>query len=135
MSHSWEEIICIYTNDVHVIAETEKFAEKYGFKVCIADSETDLIAIPYWLSVIDINLLRGEYFGFLEEVDRPLVFENIKEIFGEEKISILEKIITHTKPKSVPDWLSKYLIVEENITVEFLESCCHSFMQIKGLDE
>ena len=135
MSYSWEETICIYTNDVHVRTETEKFSEKHGFKLCIADSDTDLIAVPFWLAVIDINLLQGQYFDFLKEIDQPIEFENMNEICAKEDISVLEKIITHTRPKSVPDWLSKYLITEENITVEFLESCCSSFMPIKGVQE
>lgn len=134
--YSWNNTICIYTQNTDVIKQTEEFAEKYSMKVLIADSETDLIGVPYWLAVIDITLLKGEYFDYLKDVDEGWIIdesiitsEDEKELLLEAQKDnyISEKIITHTKPTEVPDWLSPYLIINEHITLENLESICKPF--------
>ncbi len=128
--YSWNNTICIYTQNTDVIKHVQKFGEKHSMKVRIADCETDLIGVPFWLAVIDITLLKGEYFTFLKAVDEDSAIEDDTALLALKDISISEKIISHTKPKEVPDWLSPYLIINEHITAENLESCCKPFFPI-----
>jgi len=128
MSYSKNNTICVYTNNNNVIEQTGKFAARYNMHLFIADIETDLIAVPYWLAVIDINLLKGEYLGFLKSVDEDPMIENSNEFFSVDEPRVAERIIFYTQPKEVPDWLSKYLIINENITLETLENYCGDFL-------
>ena len=128
MSYSQNDTICVYTKNEEVILQAEKFAAIHNMQLFIADIETDLIAIPFWLAVIDINLLKGEYLEFLKSVDEDPLIENRCEFFCVEEIGVTERIISHTKPKELPDWLSKYLIINENITLEILDDCCRDLL-------
>ena len=80
------------------------------------------------------KLIEGAYFEYLKDIDEGM---NIDEsLITSEKEELLlvqndhyisEKIISHTKPVEVPDWLSPHLIINENITSENLESICKPF--------
>ena len=124
--------IITYTNNKTVIKEVEKFSEKHKMNVVIANTETDLVAFSFWLAVIDINLLEGVYFRYLEDVNRKLPFEvekEIKAISGEEDLGIKEKIISHTKG-NIPAELTNQIIIQEHITSKSLEALLDNYLFI-----
>ena len=124
--------IITYTNNKTVIKEVEKFSEKHKMNVVIANTETDLVAFSFWLAVIDINLLEGVYFRYLEDVNRKLPFEvekEIKAISGEEDLGIKEKIISHTKG-NIPAELTNQIIIQEHITSKSLEALLDNYLPI-----
>ena len=124
--------IITYTNNKTVIKEVEKFSEKHKMNVVIANTETDLVAFSFWLAVIDINLLEGVYFSYLEDVNRKLPFEvekEIKAISGEEDLGIKEKIISHTKG-NIPAELTNQIIIQEHITSKSLEALLDNYLFI-----
>ena len=124
--------IITYTNNKTIIKEVEKFSEKHKMNVVIANTETDLVAFSFWLAVIDINLLEGVYFRYLEDVNRKLPFEvekEIKAISGEEDLGIKEKIISHTKG-NIPAELTNQIIIQEHITSKSLEALLDNYLPI-----
>lgn len=107
MGFRYETTICVYTHDTSVIDIVEQVAAKNQMDVCVADDEIDLVAVPYWLAVVDAGLLQDDLLSYIEELKNS-------EEEGEQLIT--EKFISHTKVYSLPEWFANMFIVVEDFT-------------------
>jgi len=124
MSYSWDRTICVFTQDSDVIEQTEVFAEKYKMNIFIAENDVDLVAVPCWLAIVDINLMSNDVLNFIEEMNKKSDIEIDGEVLS---ISTTPKFITHTRPNfTLP--LSLNLNVVENISVDILSQTCLKFI-------
>jgi hypothetical protein len=85
--------------------------------VCIAENEIDLIAVPYWLAVVDFNRIGSDFLNFMRET----IEEEEIEIDGIKEEIFISKLLTHTIPIQVPHWMSIRILINEDISVESLE--------------
>ncbi|HEY2727453.1 MAG TPA: hypothetical protein VGI61_09795 [Parafilimonas sp.] len=104
MDYSKKDTICIYTNNKKIIQLIQEFAKNKLLKVCSAECETDLIAVPYLFAVVDINKLDEEFFGYIDAL-------------AEESLLDEEKLISHTIPNSETRTIySKYFVINQNLS-------------------
>lgn len=98
--------ICTYSKNDFILEMVAEFAANNSFSVYKAEDETDLIAVPYFLLILDINNLTGyEFFNWLNELKK----ENIKSY---------ESYISHTQPKKIIDIdILNNFIIKENISL------------------
>ena len=109
MSHCWHNTICVLSNDENVLNNTKMFAEHNKMKFFRADIETDLIAVPYCMALIDASLLKGEFADYIKEAG-----------------FVDEKIISHTKSE---EDLSSFISFEENMSFKYLQQKFGSYIQ------
>lgn len=109
MSYSWHDTICVFTHDMQITKQAELFARKNGMKIFKANCEADLVGVPFWLAVVDYNLLTSDYLDYLTEV----IGNDETWSLNFEPYLSTEKIITHTKPLDIPNYLSQYIIFKE----------------------
>ena len=115
----YEKTICLYTNDNLVTKKANEFASKFGFDVYFAECETDLIAIPSWLIILDIGKLEGCLYSYLDR------------LLNENEV-LTQRIVSHT-PLSIqlPEKYRLYIQWEPEISNEILLS---KYYQFKGLE-
>lgn len=109
--YSIDKTICFYSQNEEIKKEVELFCEKHSFDLFIADNETDLIAVPYILAIIDGCKLKED---FIQDVDDFIDFDYqtilsysslpcsskiISEIKADINYSFLEKLISQIKPE------------------------------------
>ena len=109
MSYYWYDTKCVFTHDMQITGQAELFGRKNGMKIFKADCEADLIGVPFWLAIVDYNLLANDYLDYLAEV----IGSNERWSLNFDPYVSIEKIITHTRPTNIPLYLSEYIIFKE----------------------
>lgn len=93
-----------------LLRKYKSFLYNLSYKIFHAEINTDLIAIPYFLGIFDIDLISHEFYSYLSLLD-------------EEKIDITQKFIVLNKSafEKIPLNLNKYFTLVEELDANKLK--------------
>jgi hypothetical protein len=119
MNYSSKDTILTYLVDSNILQLAEKLSTAKSLKLKIADSETDLIAVPNLFIITDINRLTNETFSYIEGFAGEGIFED-------------EMLISYTEPESENAIkYSKYFQIKPDISIQYLEDVLPERIKIR----
>lgn len=121
MGYTWNNTVCVFTDNSEVNKQVVLFADKHRMSVYKADNESDLIGVPFWLAIVDINMVSNYVIQVLKESSEPSEAkdESINDISYD--VVSAPMIITHTQPSVSLSLLPQNIIVIKTITNETLQ--------------
>ena len=113
-----ETTICLYSDDQIVYDLVRGYADQHNLSCYVADCESDLIAIPYYLLILDVNKLQSTvFFDWLAKLE-------------EDNVPVIETVVSHTSPNKASDInFPEKIKFKEHITENDLNSWRETYLK------